>query len=132
MSLPRQFTFFFGIGFIATVGDYTTMISLHEVLGLAAVAASLCGYVVGGIISYTLNRRHTFQTERSHIEAGWRFLTVMACCFALTGVMMHVLVNQLMLPYIFGRIITTGTIFFINFTTHKLWTFADTQHVKSK
>jgi putative flippase GtrA len=120
MSLPRQFSIFFSIGLIATLIDYSTMIGLHELIGLPAVAASLCGYLLGGLISYTLNRKHTFQTDRSHAEAGLRFFAVMVCCFILTGVLMHVLV----VPYIFARIGTTGTIFFINFTTHKLWTFA--------
>jgi putative flippase GtrA len=124
MSLQRQFSFFFGIGLIATLADYVVMISLHEIIAIAAVPASLCGYLVGGFISYTLNRRHTFQTTRTHFAAGVRFFTVMIACFILTWVMMSVLVDHLNVPYIFARIGTTGTIFFINFTSHKLWTFA--------
>jgi putative flippase GtrA len=123
MSFRKQFSFFFGIGFIATIADYCTMISLHEVADLNAVISSLGGYLIGGLVSYTLNRRHTFQTNRSHFDAGLRFITVMACCFVLTGIMMHALVDILAIPYILARIGTTGTIFFINFTVHKFWTF---------
>ena len=40
------------------------------------VPATLCGYLVGGVIGYLLNRRHTFASDRPHAEAGWRFALV--------------------------------------------------------
>ena len=94
-------------------------------IGLGAVAAALAGYCVGGLVSYLLNRRHTFDTERTHVEAGWRFFAVMVVGFTLTGFVMQFLVNYLGAPYVPARVVTTGVVFVWNFAAHKLWTFAD-------
>ena len=125
MSIHRQISTFLGVGVVATCFDYGTMISLRSGLGIGAVAASLAGYCVGGLVSYLLNRRHTFDTERTHVEAGWRFFAVMVVGFTLTGLVMQFLANYLGAPYVPARIVTTSVVFVWNFAAHKMWTFDD-------
>ncbi len=125
MIWPRQLSTFFGVGLVATVADYGTLVLLREVFGTDPVYGALAGYCAGGIVSYLLNRSHTFETARSHGEAGWRFAVVMAIGFLLTGLLMWLFVNKLALPYILARVIATGIVFCWNFVAHKLWTFAD-------
>jgi len=90
----------------------------------APVPATLVGFVVGAIISYTLNRRHTFATDRSHSEATWRFAVVASSVFCLTYLLMNFFVNSLGAPYLPAQVVTTGMLMFVSFFSHRLWTFA--------
>lgn len=73
MSTTRQLATYASVGVGATLAHYAILIALVEGAGWRAVPATLCGYVVGGLIAYLLNRRHTFASDRPHAEATWRF-----------------------------------------------------------
>ena len=125
MSLPRQISTFFGVGLVSILADYGVFALLSEVLAVHPVTAALAGYLVGGLVNYLLNRAHTFTTDRSHVQAGLRFAGVMAVGFSLTGLFMWVFTQQIGLPGIVARVITTGIVFCWNFGAHKLWTFGE-------
>ena len=99
-------------------------LALRE-FGWGAVPATLVGYVAGGIVSYWLNRRHTFASDRPHEEAGWRFAVVAGVGFCLTWVAMHVLHDRLGVQYILAQLVTTGIVLVWSFVANKLWTFGD-------
>lgn len=121
--LARQAGRFAGVGFIAALGHYGTLIGLVEGVGVRPVPATLAGFVVGGIVSYVLNRRHTFASERPHHEATWRFVLVAAVGFVLTGLLMHLCVDRLGAPYIPAQLVITGVVLVWTFIANKLWTF---------
>ena len=125
MSLPRQISTFFGVGLVSIVADYGVFALLSEVFAVNPVMAAQAGYLVGGLVNYLLNRAHTFNTDRSHVQAGLRFAGVMAVGFSLTGLFMWVFTQQIGLPGIVARVITTGIVFCWNFGAHKLWTFGE-------
>lgn len=125
MSLKRQISTFFGVGLVSTVADYGTLVLLREIFGLNPVYGALIGYIAGGIVNYLLNRAHTFPTERDHVQAGWRFASVMAVGFTLTGLFMWIFTHQFAIPYLAARVLTTGIVFCWNFVAHKLWTFGE-------
>ena len=125
MSLPRQISTFFGVGLVSIVADYGTLLFLREVFGVSPVNGALAGYLVGGLVNYLLNRAHTFATDRDHVQAGWRFASVMAVGFSLTGLFMWIFAEKLEIPYLIARVITTGIVFCWNFGAHKLWTFGE-------
>ena len=120
----RQISRFFGVGLVSTLGDYGTLVVLREAFGVDPVLGALAGYGLGGLVNYLLNREHTFATRRSHAQAGWRFLVVMAVGFALTGLLMALFVRSLGAPYFYARLATTALVFTVNFAAHKFWTFA--------
>jgi putative flippase GtrA len=122
-ALARQFAAFFGVGIVAAIVHYGLLIGLVELAGLAAVPATLAGYTGGGIVSYALNRRHTYISTRPHREAGWRFAVVAAVGFVLTGIVMHVLVESLGIFYLAAQIMTTGIVLVWSFVAHRIWTF---------
>ena len=122
MSLPRQFSAFALVGIFAAIAHYGTLIGLVEAFRVAAVPASLAGYVAGGLVSYALSRTHVFSTERSHLDAGWRFV-VAGVGFCLTWVSMHLMVDRFALPYLPAQIATTGIVMVWSFLAHKFWTF---------
>ena len=122
-ELLRQGVAFTGAGIAAAIVHYGLLIGLVQTGTLAPVPATLCGYLGGGIVSYALNRRHTYRSDRPHHEAMWRFATVAGIGFLITWAVMHVLVDRLALPYLPAQLFTTGLVLVWSFTAHKAWTF---------
>jgi putative flippase GtrA len=85
--------------------------------------SALAGYTAGGVVSYLLNRHHTFQTGRPHEEASWRFGVVAGVGFGLTTVFMLIFYDKLQVPYLLAQIMTTGIVMLWSFVAHKFWTF---------
>jgi putative flippase GtrA len=123
MSFSRQLAVFALVGVVATLIHYAVLIFLVEVARWLPVPATLCGYVAGGVVSYALNRRHAFESDRPHEEATWRFALVAFVGFCLTYGFMHVFVDRLGAPYLPAQVVTTGIVFFWSFLANRLWTF---------
>lgn len=123
MSISRQFSVFVVVGIAAAIVHYGALIGLVELAGWRAVPATLAGYVLGGILSYVLNRRHTYASDRPHQEAGWRFAIVAGVGFFLTSVLMYALHELGGLHYLIAQLCTTGVVLLWSFLAHKLWTF---------
>jgi putative flippase GtrA len=124
----QQFLRFIGVGLIAMLVHYGFLIRLVESGMLAAVPATLIGYVAGGLVSYALNRRHTFASGRPHEEALWRFAIVAGVGFCITYVFMHLFVERFGAPYLPAQVVTTGLVMFWSFAAHKFWTFGRPAH----
>lgn len=122
--LARQFAAFFGVGVAAAVAHYGLLIVLVEKGGTHPVPATLAGYVAGGLVSYALNRKHTYGSSRPHREATWRFAVVALVGFLLTWGFMHVFIEWLGASYIPAQLVTTGIVMLWSFLAHKAWTFA--------
>jgi putative flippase GtrA len=123
LPLFRQFSSFAVVGAIATCVHYALLIFLVEILGISAVPAALAGYCAGGTVSYVLNRRHVFRSNKPHEEAVTRFAIVAIVGFALTYVFMSLLVQKARVPYLLAQAVTTGIVLVWNFIAHKMWTF---------
>jgi len=125
---PRQFrqlVTYALAGGLTAVAHYAVLIALVEGAQLDPVPATLAGFVVGALVSYTLNRWMTFDATRSHAEAGWRFALIAAGGFVLTGLLMHLFVSRLGLPYLPLQLVTTGIVMVFSFLGHKFFSFAD-------
>jgi putative flippase GtrA len=66
MPLLRQWIVFCGVGLLAALAHYGVLIALVEGGIAGPVPATLCGYVLGGIVSCLLNRRQTYASDRPH------------------------------------------------------------------
>lgn len=124
-ALACQFAAFSGVGVAAAAAHFGVLIALVEATGTDAVRAALAGYVAGGLVSYVLNRRLTYRSDRPHREATWRFAVVAVIGFFLTWLLMAALVRGLGLAYLAAQLITTGIVLFWSFIAHKLWTFSE-------
>lgn len=124
-ALARQVSAFLGVGIAAAIVHYGLLVSLVEGYRMDAVRATLVGYVGGGLVSYLLNRRHTYASDRPHREAGWRFALVALVGFGLTWAFMALLVRALGAPYLPAQVLTTGLVLVWSFLAHKLWTFRE-------
>lgn len=123
-QLFRQFSSFAGVGFVATGVHYCLLIGLVEIVGVSAVAAALVGCAAGAVVSYALNRRHTFRSNLPHQQAGWRFALVALGGFGLTYLFMSFFVNFGGVPYLPAQAVTTGIVMLWSFVAHRMWTFA--------
>ncbi len=123
--LHRQFSSFLLVGGLATAVHYCLFLGLTLLFQVTPVPASLTGFVVGGVVNYVLNRRHTFETDRSHAEAGWRFALVAGTGFCITWALMRQLTGVLHIQALLAQIFTTGVTLVFNFIAHRFWTFRD-------
>jgi len=123
MAVLRQFASYASVGVVATLAHYAVLLALVEGLGWRPVPATLHGYVVGGVVSYLLNRNHTFASDRPHLEAGWRFALVAFAGFCVTFATMRLGVDMLGAPYLPAQIATTLLVMFLTFGINKAWTF---------
>lgn len=121
--LARQLRSFVGVGLVCTALHYMVLISLVQGAGLPPVPATLVGFCVGGLLSYLLNRRHTFGSERPHEEAAWRFALVAGVAFGLTWLLMRLFVERWHAPYLPAQVVTTGLVMVWTFAANRLWTF---------
>ncbi len=123
LGLARQLGSFAGVGALATALHYSVLIGLVQLAGLSPVPAALCGFTLGGVLSYRFNRRHTFGSERPHEEAVWRFALVAGVAFVLTYAFMRVMVESWRVRYLSAQVVTTGIVMVWTFAANKLWTF---------
>ncbi|MGA8170892.1 MAG: GtrA family protein [Methylocystis sp.] len=123
MTLHVQLSKYALVGVAASLAHYSMLIGLVELGAWRPVPATLVGYVVGGVVSYRLNRRHTFGADRPHAEASWRFALVALLGFCLTYALMSLFVNRLGAPYPPAQIVTTVMVMFVSFFINRLWTF---------
>lgn len=121
----RQFLAYAFSGGVTAVAHYALLIALVELGGVDAVAASLAGFALGAVVSYTLNRWLTFEATRTHGEASWRFGLIAFGGFLLTGVLMHLFVKTAGLPYLPMQVVTTLIVMVFTFAGHKFFSFAD-------
>ena len=124
MHISRQISIYALVGVVASLAHYSVLIALVEGVRWRPVPAALAGFVVGGVVSYLLNRRHTFASDRPHEEAGWRFALVAAGGFGLTYLLMSLFVERLGAPYLPAQLVTTVLIMFVTFFANRVWTFA--------
>jgi putative flippase GtrA len=123
MSLHRQFSAFVLVGLTSTAVHYAVLLGLRELAHWPVIPATLSGYCCGGLVSYVLTRRHVFDSDRSHAEAGWRFVLVATVGFFLTWGFMMLFVDKWGAPYLFAQMVTTGLVMFWSFGANRLWTF---------
>lgn len=116
---------FFGVGIAAAIVHYGLLVGLVEIYFYDPVSATLAGYLMGGIVSYGLNRAYTYEAERSHFEAGWRFGVVAAIGFGLTWLLMALFTRSLGWHYLPSQVLTTGIVLVWSFAAHKYWSFRD-------
>ena len=121
----RQFVAYAFSGGVTAVAHYALLIGLVELGGVDPVPASLAGFVLGGVVSYVLNRWLTFEATRTHGEASWRFGLIAFGGFLLTGVLMHFFVKVAGLPYLPMQVVTTLIVMIFTFGGHKFFSFAD-------
>jgi putative flippase GtrA len=111
------------VGAIATLIQFGILIFLVQLFGVAPVAASVAGYMVGACFNYYLNYKITFKATTNHKKTALMFGVTTGVGLFLNAVVMSFCLNTLHAKYIYAQVAATGCVFVWNFTLNKLWTF---------
>lgn len=123
MQSSVQFLKFLAVGLAATFAHYACMIMLIEGAKFQPVAATCVGYGVGAIISYCINYKFTFDSDRPHLTTAGRFLLGTLLGFVMNAFLLGFGTSMLRLAYPVAQVGATGIVFFFNFILSKAWTF---------
>lgn len=122
-GIRREILAFLVVGLVATGSHYAVLIFLVEAMQIAAVPASAAGAFLGAVVSYFLNRKLTFRSNRAHRAAMPRFFTVAALSLATNTGLMAFFTGPLGIAYLPAQMVTTGFLIILTFGLNKLWTF---------
>ena len=121
--VAAQFLTFVWVGGVTTSLQYLILILLVQYADCRPAFASGVGYAAGAGLSYFLNRRFTFETDRGHVQAVTRFMLVAAVGLVLNSTIVAIATEKLGPNYLFGQVLATGLVLLWNFSANRLWTF---------
>ena len=120
-----QFIRFAGVGFIGTIIHYAVLIALVELGDIEAALATTCGFVLGAISNYVLNRLYTFKSTVALLPSMLKFMSISTVGAGLNGAIVHTLTASLGWNYLLAQVFATGLVLVWNFFGNRLWTFND-------
>lgn len=102
---------------VATLVDFTVMITLVSIVGAAPAVGTAAGAATGGIVNFILGRRWIFHATEYHPapQAG-RYAMVSLGGLVLNTCGVHVLASAMQYPYVAARLA-------VSFTVSVLWNF---------
>lgn len=121
-----EFSRYVVVGLCAAAAQYGILIGLTEGFDFDPVHSSVLGFLVAAIVSYVLNYRFTFRSNRRHVEALPIFCLVVAVAFVLNAAAMILFTRALDVQYVLAQVITTGITLIWQYSANRLWTFRST------
>lgn len=112
--IVRQAVRFALAGAVATGVHFAVLIALVERGGLGPVLASTIAYCIGVVVSFTLNRRFTFETRGALGPTFAKYAALYAVGIFLNGAIMAALIS-LELWYVAAQLIAVALILSWNF-----------------
>jgi putative flippase GtrA len=123
----RHFLLYAALGAVGTLVQYAVLVALVQGTGAQPVLASTLGFLIGGVVNYTLARTIAFRSSRPHHEAATKFFLVAGVGLCLTALLMTGFIAGLGLPYLLAQVLTTGLVLFWHYAGNTLWTFRETK-----
>lgn len=124
-ALIVQLITFVAVGGTAFVAHFLVLAALVQGGIMGPVPASMVGFVVGTLVTYTLNSRFTFKSTRSHAGALPRYFAVAGVAFILNGLMMDLFTHRLGIFYLLAQGLTSGLVLIWTFSGYRIWAFAE-------
>ena len=119
----RHLIRFAGVGAVATLLHYATLLMLVELLSLEPVLASTIGFATSAVFNYLGNYHFTFASDRPHAIALMKFVVVASIGLAVNTLGMYLLVDFLALQYLLAQLISTAIVVVWNFYLNRRWTY---------
>lgn len=93
-----SFARFMLVGLANTFVGFGAILGFQFVLGLSPVSANACGYAIGMSLSYFLNRRYSFRSQRSHRAGVPAFLAASGTCYGLNLIVLNIASSVAWIP----------------------------------
>lgn len=111
---------------VGTFGNVVQFLVLWlgvSVFGFSAAISSGTGYILRSVVNYFPNYHFTFQSNRSHGDAAFKYYTVLAVGWCINTGLMWFLVDDNGVNYWVAQIIVTAITFTWNFSAIRWWAF---------
>lgn len=112
--LVRQVVRFAAVGALATLVHYAILVALVEGARLQPVTSTTIGFLAGLALSYTLNRRYTFESDVAHGATLVKYIALYGVGMLLNGAIVAALIGAGVI-YILAQIVATGIVLVWNF-----------------
>lgn len=122
MTRPTFLRFLF-VGLVNTGVGYAVIVLLQYGVGVDRRLANAGGYLLGGAVSYALNRNYTFKSRRGHAHAVPRFVLASLLCFGLNLAVLEFGVVVLELPGALAQAVAMGSYTLAFYTLNRLHVF---------
>ena len=124
-SASRRLLSFGIVGAVGTIAHYATLIVLVEIGNLNPTTATTAGFGAGALVNYLLNHRYTFNSTKTHRDAGPKFALIAIVTGLLNTFIVHMGVDSLGFNYLLVQVVATASVFLLNFVLNSLWTFRE-------
>lgn len=121
--LSPQFLKFSGIGGGSTGIQYVMLIVMVQRFHVAAILASCIAFVTSTVMSYILNRRYTFKTDRSHSSTLWQYFAIYLVGCGINASVMWVGMHVFLLYYLIAQVLASMTVVSWTYNSCRLWAF---------
>lgn len=118
----RQFFKFAIVGVVATSINYAAFYLLFQ-LGLSYVIAMGCGFLLGALLGYQLNRKWTYNSDEGDSATVAKYAIVYLVSMFAGMVVLWFIVEVLKIPAEWGNLPTIVITTLLNFVGTKFWVF---------
>jgi dolichyl-phosphate beta-glucosyltransferase len=126
-KLARNFKPFIKYCIVGASGTFVDLASLYifvEYFYISVIPAAILSFFLAVINNFILNKLWTFRNKsKNYRKLFIKFFIVSIVGLGLTIISMHVLVNIIVIWYMFAKAITSLIVLTWNFLGNKLWTF---------
>ncbi|BBU27666.1 hypothetical protein BTHE68_14000 [Burkholderia sp. THE68] len=127
--ITRQFIRYLVAGGLGTLAHLAILACCVEWFGWRPAAGAAAGFSAALLISFALNYRWTFQSQRSHLAGLWRYVIVSLGGLGLNTAMVYSLVEYLHCNYFNAQLYVIAVVPVCNFIVNRYWTFDATRRV---
>jgi len=123
--LKSRFITFAFVGGIGTAAHFTALSFFIEIVHIGPVFSSSIGYIIGFLVNYLLNYTVTFSSEANHISTISKYFIVTLLGFLMNLGIITIFCQVFRFHYLWGQLISTGTIFLFNYFASCHWVFLE-------
>ena len=136
MKLMRSsFVKFLGVGVINTIIGTLIMFFFYNALHLSYWFSSASNYIVGGVVSFFLNKKYTFQYKETDWKVVVRFILNVALCYLVAYGLAKPLVMKILssqpqnIQENCAMIVGMGLYVILNYLGQRFFTFRKTEKI---
>jgi putative flippase GtrA len=121
--ISTQVIKFLTVGIICTILNYICFLIFLRFLGVNFLLASSCGYIIGLLFGYSLNRAWTFQSIENSLTHKFKYLFTYLFSLAVGLIFLQILVKNYGVATEIANICVILITTLLNFLGTKFWVF---------